>query len=384
MTGKTEIKHAYLSASGSAMWLGCSGAPRANAAYPDTSSEFAEEGRHAHALADLCMKNERDADFYGGMKVEGKLVPRDMIEHVQEYLNYVRSFETTETQLYTEEQVDFSNVVPGGFGTMDSAVLAYNTGLCHIFDLKYGKGIEVIAKNNSQGRLYALGLLNELEWQGTITGFRIHIVQPRKGGSSFEDLTIGELKEWGDYVKERALLALEPDAPRTAGEKQCLWCKAKGDCPTLFEFAQEMISAEFDDMGEGLEIENLTDGQKARILANQSLVIAFMDAVRVSVVKRIEDGQGFPGYKLVEGRSNRTWIEGSEEWLENLLGDHAWSKKFIGIGDAEKRLGRKRVAKWLEKKSGKATLALESDTRPTAGASADVADDFADITSVPQ
>ena len=103
-----------------------------------------------------------------------------MAHYVQEYLDYVRAHETKKTQLYTEERVDFSNIVPDGFGTMDAAVLDYDTGICHIFDLKYGQGIQVYSFENTQSQLYALGLLNELGFLDVIKTFRIHIVQPRK------------------------------------------------------------------------------------------------------------------------------------------------------------------------------------------------------------
>ena len=146
----TEIAHAVLSASGSTQWLSCPGSRKAQEGYEDKSSVFAVEGSRAHELADICLKDGGDAQGLLGEEIMGEDIPQEMCDYVQEYLDYVRSFEGDNTKLFTEQRVDFSNVVEGGFGTLDAAVLEYDTGLCHIFDLKYGKGVSVFAFENTQ------------------------------------------------------------------------------------------------------------------------------------------------------------------------------------------------------------------------------------------
>ena len=61
--------------------------------------------------------------------------------------------------LATEVRVDFSEIVPEGFGTCDCLIIGGDT-LC-IVDYKHGKGVPVSAENNSQMRLYALGALKQ-------------------------------------------------------------------------------------------------------------------------------------------------------------------------------------------------------------------------------
>ncbi len=174
------MNHAKLSASGSPKWLGCPGSVKAEEKMPDPgSSPFAVEGSRAHEVADLCLKAGTDAAMYVGKEVYGDIVPGEMARYVQEYLDYVRAHETENTELFTEERVDFSNIVPEGFGTMDAAVFDPTIGVCHIFDLKYGRGVKVHAANNTQAQLYCLGFLNEMGWMAEIISFRIHIVQPR-------------------------------------------------------------------------------------------------------------------------------------------------------------------------------------------------------------
>jgi hypothetical protein len=73
-------------------------------------------------------------------------------------------------------------------------------------------------------------------------------------------------------------------------------------------------------------------------------------------------GESFPDYKLVEGRSNRVFTDKAESVLVEKLGEKAYNKKLIGIGDAEKELGRE-IDKITFKPKGKPTLAHSSDKR---------------------
>ena len=49
----TPEKHALLSASSAARWLHCTAAPRFEEQFPENTSEYAEEGRLAHAICEL-------------------------------------------------------------------------------------------------------------------------------------------------------------------------------------------------------------------------------------------------------------------------------------------------------------------------------------------
>ena len=46
-------KHALLSASSASRWLACTEAPRFEEGLPESTSDYAEEGRLAHAIAEL-------------------------------------------------------------------------------------------------------------------------------------------------------------------------------------------------------------------------------------------------------------------------------------------------------------------------------------------
>ena len=49
----TPKEHALLSASSASRWLVCTAAPRFEENFPETTSEYAEEGRLAHSFCEL-------------------------------------------------------------------------------------------------------------------------------------------------------------------------------------------------------------------------------------------------------------------------------------------------------------------------------------------
>lgn len=382
----SEIKkHAKLSASGSSKWINCPGSVEAESKIVKRQSVYAEEGTLAHELADMCLKKKVDSSTFIGKtitvesdgKVLSTVVDKEMAKFVQEYLDYVRSFETKNSQLYTEDKVDFSNIAPDGFGTMDSAILDYDTGICHIFDLKYGQGVEVSAVENTQGQLYALGFYNELKCLDVIKAFIIHIIQPRKYNFSSWKISIKDLLAFGEFAKEKAKEALTPGAKRVPGYKQCEFCNAKASCTALDKFTQEIISADFDNLDK-LDSEEVTDKRVKLILDNKKLIESFLNAVESRAFDRLVSGEKIPGYKLVEGKSNRKWIDGAEQTLIEKLGDEAFEKSLIGITAAEKKLNKKEVNELTYKPKGRLTLAPESDKRP---AVTSVSEDFENLNS---
>ena len=100
---------------------------------------------------------------------------QEMRDHVQTYLDYVRSIPG---ELLVEQRLDLTPWVPEAFGTADAVIL--DDGICHIVDLKYGKGVRVDAEENTQLMLYALGAYHAYDAiYGPITKFVLHIAQPR-------------------------------------------------------------------------------------------------------------------------------------------------------------------------------------------------------------
>jgi len=296
-----------------------------------------------------------------GKRINGFVVDAEMVRNVQQYIDYVRSFTTKDSIQFYETRVEFTDYVPEGFGTCDAMVYRDEDKHLHIFDLKYGKGVEVSAVNNTQGQIYALGGFQEF---GDLLNFEqitIHIVQPRIGNYSEWHRTLDELNNFGEYVRERAILALSDDPPRTAGEKQCRWCAAQATCKATYEWSYKQIEDVFDDLTEP-DPNLLTEEQLRDIYDRKDELIRFTKAVETYIFNQTLEGE-FKGFKIVEGRANRKWKPEAIEELEVMLGEEAFTKKPITLTEAKKRLSAEDIDRLTVKPDGKPTLVKDTDKR---------------------
>ena len=347
-------KHARLSASSSAKWLNCPGSIKAEEPYPNTSSAAAEEGTRAHELAEELLSNGICSGEY----------TKDMLEYVTQYVSYVDGLTGKYDHRFIEQTFSYSDYARDGFGTADAVIVEDATDIVHVVDLKYGFS-EVSAVDNTQLMLYALGFMAEYPLLD-ISRFVLHIFQPRIRNISVHEVSVADLMQFGEHVRERTALTLQDNPERIAGDKQCQWCRAKASCPALNKLVEETTMTTFSDLDAVPalpKIETLTDEQRKRILDNKALIIKFMDSVESSVFDDVNSGKGFDGYKIVGGRSRRQWGVGADEILIGELGDKAYKKSLIGIGDAEKLLSKSEVNSLLVKAPGKPTLVKDSDKR---------------------
>lgn len=381
------VAHAKLGASNAHRWLNCPGSVSAEDGIPNTSSPFADEGTKAHELAEATLGMAhlppdeveiKDWAKYAHAKSNEFLdlyEDQEMADFVRLYVEHVNALAVDADALDIEMRVSYEEWVPGGFGTADAIIVKGDT--LHICDLKYGMGVRVDAEENPQAMLYALGALTMNEMVFDIERIQIHIIQPRLDHISQWEISVPDLLRWAEWVKQRAEAALEADAPRVPGEKQCRFCRAKASCAALQKMTQDVILADFDDLENIPKANTLTDDQMRRALEAKPLIEAWLGAVEGLVKERLSNGQGFPGYKLVEGKSNRQWADDSvaSKVLADLIGiDAAYTQKLISPTQAEKVLGKKRadeIANLITKPTGAPTLAHETDKRPAINISAD-------------
>lgn len=361
-------KHALLSASGSAKWMNCPGSIAAEKPYPNESNAYAQEGTLAHKLFEICLRKGVDSIDCAGKKIAGNIINKEMATHTQEFIDYVRSFEDVDTEMLVEQEVDFSHIAPEGFGTVDVAVIVPSTRTCHVIDFKYGAGVAVSAEENTQGLMYALGMLRLIdEAGGDVSYFHIHIVQPRipKGDKITEwAISTADLIEFGKQAKQKALLALSDDAPRIAGNKQCRWCRAKPDCRAHKEYLENIVIGRFEDIDKEADSELLTLEEKAAIIAHKDEILQFLKVLEEDGYSRLENGLPFPGFKLVEATTNRRFKKGAEDDLTLVLGDDAYKRSLIGIGDAKSKLTKLDMDCLTEKPDGRPVMVKLEDKRP--------------------
>jgi hypothetical protein len=214
--------------------------------------------------------------------------------------------------------------------------------------------VEII--ENYQLLLYALGALAHSKIKPeAITKIRLHIVQPRINYSDYWELSKDELYIWGGWFKAKAEAALAPNAPRTPSEGGCKYCKANSTCPALYNVIKEVLNL--------MTKDKITLEESKYILDNSKLITNFLNKVEEDVYSRLIGGNEFPGYKLVNGRNMRKINPEKEGYLIEILGEKAYNKSLLGIGQLEKMLDAETLSSVIYTTTSSPVLAKETDKR---------------------
>lgn len=359
-------QHALLSASGAHRWLACPPSATLEAGLPESTSQAAEQGTAAHELAEWKLRRAlHDAPTTKPVSSwhdeEMDALTDDYVAFVQERLRDVRQV-CADPQVLIEQRLDFSHVVPGGFGTGDCVIIAEPT--LQIIDLKYGQGVMVEAEHNPQLMLYALGALNAFGSLYDINEVAVTIFQPRRSNVSTWRAPVAELEAWAEQVvKPRAALAASGDGEFAPGE-WCRFCKLAPTCRTRAEANLALAKYEFAPPAE------FSDAEIAQVLAQLPDLKAWAADVEAHALSlAVNQGKTRPGFKLVEGRSIRKYSdEAAVAQTAEAAGVDVWDRKLKTITALEKQLGKKRFSDLLGdlvvKPAGKPTLVPESDKRP--------------------
>lgn len=193
------------------------------------------------------------------------------------------------------------------------------------------------------------------------------IVQPRLDSVSTDTLPLGELLEWAEtIVKPAAALADAGEGDYKAGS-HCRWCKVKGNCRARAEENMKALAYEFQDPA----LLSLDEISSVLVVAEQ--LKAWAKDVEDYAFEQAKAGVKIPSWKLVEGRSNRsiTDKDAAKAALEAAEIDpdkYLKPQELFGIGDLEKKIGKKELASLLDglivKPPGKPVLVPETDKRP--------------------
>ena len=358
--------HAVLSASSSERWLNCPPSARLCENYEDKGSDYAAEGTDAHTLCEMLLKQAL------GIPTEDTIenltwYNSEMEDCAEAYAAYVVELLESAKQTCSdpvvciEQKVDFSRWVQDGFGTADCIVIA--DGVMNIVDYKHGKGVEVSAERNPQMMLYALGALEIFDGIDDIDTVRMTIYQPRKSNISIFEMPKDELLKWAETeLTPKAQLAYEGQGEFHCGE-WCRFCKAKAECRERAE--ANLALARYDFEPPAL----LNDEEIADILGKVDALTAWATDVKEYALQQAVSGKDWPGWKLVEGRSNRKYTSDTAVAAAvESIGLDPYERKVLGITAMQKLLGKSRfeelLSPYIEKPQGKPALVPESDKRP--------------------
>ena len=358
-------KHARLSASGAHRWMACPPSVKMEEKIPDSGSAYAEEGTRAHELAEDMIWTKLGKE----PRLDYSEYPMDMKDYIGEYTDWVVEFfgtikkECEDAILLTEQRLNFSKWVPGGFGTGDVVIIA--DGTIHIIDLKYGKGVPVAADHNPQLMLYGLGAVDTYDLVYEFEKVDLIINQPRLDSISVYRTTVGELLAWGeDTVKPAAKKAMKGEGDQVPGE-HCRFCRAAATCRARASEAARLAAEEF-------EPDELTDEEIADLLGKLDRIQDYCSKLKEYTLAEALRGHKWSGYKLVEGRSRRKYSDELKvsEALKDAGYEEAviYEKKLLGLTAMEKLLGKEEFGEVLgdliEKPAGAPVLVPESDKRP--------------------
>ncbi|ECQ0707887.1 DUF2800 domain-containing protein [Listeria monocytogenes] len=385
--------HAKLSASGSSRWLNCTPSIALEAKFPEQKNGgvFAQEGTLAHSFAELLLQkfNGDVAKAEYARKLnrlkKNSLYDASMIDHVEVYTTIViEKFQEAHAAdknavLSIEQQLDYSEYARGGFGTGDAVIVG--NGVVEIIDLKYGKGVPVSAKENSQLMLYGLGAYNAFELDYDLHTVRMTIVQPRLDDVTEFEMEVSDLLDWAENVVKPAALLADAGKGELNPGPWCKFCRARSICKARAEANLALTSYDFKDP------RLLQPHEIAKVLGQVAELKSWVEDVKSFALKEAESrGIEFPGWKLVEGRSNRRYADAEMVQamleLEGYSEEELLSKKLISLTDMEKLIGKKQVSAILgdliEKPAGKPTLVVETDKRQAVKLKSDATDDFAE------
>ena len=377
-----EREHALLSASSAHKWINCTPSARLEDKLPDTAGVAAAEGTLAHSLCELKLtkiftdQNMTTRTYNSRLKKlkEDSLYQPEMDRFTDEYVEYVKeiafSMPAAPTMM-VEKRLDYSAYAPEGFGTGD-CVMLQGTEL-HIVDFKYGKGVPVKAEGNPQLALYALGALAEYGFIYPVEKIVLHIVQPRISNIDRWETTVEEITAWGGWVKERAELAYKGEGEFHEGTwcDSC-FCKIAGTCRHRAEKHLQLMETAMGKDNLVTDHSTLSDEEIGAILKKAQFLASWVKKLESYAQNRLLEGGQIPGWKLVEGRSNRTFTDTEAAFgaIVEAGYDRAllYEEKPIALTEAEKLVDKKVwdtvAASYVVKPQGKPTLVPADDKRP--------------------
>ena len=416
-TSGSNQEHALLSPSSAKKWLNCPAALACEFGIPNESGQAAVNGTVMHLVAETVLNrvikgDDIRADTYKGVYAlnEGKgpikaltkpekgavLITDDFVSQVNTYVDYCRPIIDAAELVEVESRVNLTRVLHPGvtikqmvyppnaepyesesplqtFGTADLVAIMPD-GMLIVGDLKTGRH-KVLAKENKQMMLYALGLLRKLKRLCDITAIRLVIFQPYAGGADEWDTTPEALELFGKFAQKAALKAIDAfergkkglkPADFRPGNDACQWCRFSEKCTAKRKVASVEAESDLSDDSTEMTLDQLKAEWDKLPLMRQH--IADIEKAMYAALMR---GEQVEGLKLVEGRpGNRSWSDtdkieafAKEHAIEDLL----HKSVLLSPTEAEKVMdgaGWELLAPLVTRKPGQPSIATADDKRP--------------------
>ena len=367
--------HALLPPSACDRWFYCPGSVALEEGMPESTSEYAEEGTRAHALADSWLK--------GTVKLHAPLT--EMEQTVKVYIDHATELRQANpgNLMQAEHRV---RITEHCWGTVDLSIWAPETRVLFIRDYKHGAGVGVEVEGNLQVKAYATGELLTSGYKAVAVD--VGIVQPRyhheQGAVRSIRFPAAELMDFYADLKDAEARVLEATSRFTIlnenpvlweekylhpTEKGCRWCKAAPKCPKLLHKAQDLAKRVF------LVNQPYDPRELADTLDWLPILEGWAKNVREFAYNQAEAGYVPPRYKLVDKRATCTWKPDANrfklaELLQTTVDKVLKPWELLPVGELTKLAPGKNpaereaaLAAFTIKESSGHTLVPESDKR---------------------
>ena len=365
---------------------------------PEQDWTLADEGSRAHEAARLILTGSKETPKFDNSAMQG---------HVEAYVSFCQKISEPDDRILTETRVPLF-YLPTERGTVDRAHI--NSRRIFIADLKYGAGVSVEAKQNKQLAIYAESLIHQWEQVEQIDDsmlVTLAIFQPRDRNNP-EPVRLWvinrrELREFTQTILDAAGIILSGGKTQFVAGPHCdkSFCPARGLCKA---YGTEGLKALDDDAPVDAIIESkmielpqpnlISREQRQRVVKAKPALIAWLEAVENQEVAELMSGADPIDFKLVEGKSNRQWVDESvaaKSLLDFLPHEEIYPPtpaEIVSPAQAEKKLkaagAKVSLADLTMKPAGKPTLVPVTDKRqalsfnPTGGL-ADLGDNPQDL-----
>jgi CRISPR/Cas system-associated exonuclease Cas4 (RecB family) len=313
---------------------------------PQVENEHMKEGTRLHELIAEVLNENLDSRSIDDDKILDAL---DLFDN---------EFDPKGDALFdVEERVQFpwdDNI----FGTAD-VIGALDKETAFVLDFKFGDGVMVDATENAQLLFYAAAAYESGHWAfKTRRQVELVIIQPPHIRRWRTDVT--RLQDFGVDLRSAIKLARQPDAPIVEGG-HCRFCPAKAICPQKTGAAERAVRVAIDNIGP----ENI--GQYMTLAQNLE---DWASDMRKLTQKTLEAGVSVPGWKLVNKRAQRSWVDEKAALAElTALAPGVAFTELVSPAQAEKALKatKQKLPDGLTVAvSSGLTIAEESDPRPAA------------------
>jgi len=339
------------------------------AAPPEKASKYAEEGSFLHLVMEQILEHDRKPEEMCGFKHNGFTLTQELLDEM--IIPALKCFDALheefgEFEYYTEIQVAYQGT--GAFGTAD--VVGTNDEYTVMLDWKFGRGVRVKGDENNKQLLFLAGAARETP--DTADMFSpdkqvvLAIIQPAFAEDALTNCIVGDntLTSFSQDV-HIAIRKINANCTDLNTGRHCRWCKAKDTCPEQLKEAEKLLTVDPQDPG-------IAANDLGFLVGKASDMEVWIKSIMCRAHSELEAGKPVEGYKLVQKRGTRNWIDEAKakELMQKarLKVSDITESKLISPAKAEKliksRGSKCDLGELIVSRSSGTTIAAANDNRP--------------------